>query len=653
MDLNSIKRNPAVKVILFILSAALMTGSLICFSMWAYGMSCGYDGQDDFYKTDQCKDYALTTGWRVHDTVMNTPPDEIQETLDRLEYLDPEVCNVGIEVYQMTEGEKGAEEVLKGATLIPANIALTGESVMSDGFVEYKIKYYVSDPLTAKDGLYWAKESYDFIYPKMDALVPVGILCFAAMALSIFCLMSCAGYRKEREEVILNPLDKVPYDILLAVFAAAAVGIIVCIALVLEDGWYKIIYSASALDSTNSGVFVLCGAGVMISSCFVTGIFATTASRVKAGGWWRNTVIFILCRILWKAVKLIWRACIRVLKFMGSVIKKMISGVPLVWKVMLVTCIPLGIMVICAGIGTGASLLMALFIAIVLTGIVFYISLCMRSLQKGGRELASGNEDHRIATERVIFDLKEHGENLNNIGQGMSIAVSQRMKSERLKTELITNVSHDLKTPLTSMINYIDLLGKEELEGQAAEYVEVLSRQAARLKKLTEDVVEASKVSTGNMTVDLTKTDAFEIINQAAGEYKERFEDSDLEFILRNTTGRESVYITADGRLLWRAIDNLMSNICKYSQPGTRVYVDVAEENNEAVISFKNISKDELNISEEELMERFVRGDSSRSSEGSGLGLNIAKNLVKIQGGELSIKIDGDLFKAEIRFKIN
>jgi len=335
------------------------------------------------------------------------------------------------------------------------------------------------------------------------------------------------------------------------------------------------------------------------------------------------------------------------------VIKKMISGVPLVWKVMLVTCIPLGIMVICAGIGTGASLLMALFIAIVLTGIVFYISLCMRSLQKGGRELASGNEDHRIATERMIFDLKEHGENLNNIGQGMSIAVSQRMKSERLKTELITNVSHDLKTPLTSMINYIDLLGKEELEGKASEYVEVLSRQAARLKKLTEDVVEASKVSTGNMTVDLTKTDAFEIINQAAGEYKERFEDSDLEFILRNTTGRESVYITADGRLLWRAIDNLMSNICKYSQPGTRVYVDVAEENNEAVISFKNISKDELNISEEELMERFVRGDSSRSSEGSGLGLNIAKNLVKIQGGELSIKIDGDLFKAEIRFKIN
>lgn len=649
MDLNSIKRNIVVKIILFVLSAALMTGAVLCFSLWGFGMSGGYDGEESFYKTDQCKDYAQTTAWRVHDTVMSTPPDEIQETMDRLEYLDPEICNVGIEVYRLTDSSEGTLEELKGTTVIPSKAGLAGETSVSDGFTDYTIKYYVADPLTAKDGLYWAKKSYDYIYPKMNILVPVGLACLAAAALSLFCLMSCAGYRREREEAVLNPLDKVPFDIFLAVFLAAAAGITVCIALILEDTWYKITYNA--VESFNSGIFVLCAAGVMMISCLATEIFAATASRVKAGGWWRNTLIFFLCRIIWKAAKYLWKLILRILRFIGNVLRRMVLGVPLVWKIMLVTCIPLGIMVICAGVGTGASLLMSTFIAIVLIGIVFYSSLCMRSLQKGGRELAYGNEEYRIATERLIFDFKEHGENLNNIGQGMSIAVAQRMKSERLKTELITNVSHDLKTPLTSIINYIDLLGKEELAEPASEYVEVLSRQAARLKKLTEDVVEASKVSTGNMAVELTKTDTFEIINQAAGEYKERFENNDLEFILRNKTGKENVYITADGRLLWRSIDNLMSNICKYSQPGTRVYVDVSEEADEAVVSFKNISREELNISEEELMERFVRGDSSRSSEGSGLGLNIAKNLVGIQGGTLQIKIDGDLFKAEIRFK--
>ena len=649
MDLNDIKRNPIVKTILFILTAALMTASVICISLWGFGMSCGYDKESDFYKSEQCRSYAETAVWRTSEALMQASEEDIQLTLDRLEYLDPEVCNVGIEIYQTAESEKGAEETLLGATYMPEKVGVSGEHEVSDGFREYVIKYYVSDPLTAKDGVYWAKKGFDIIQPNMDVLVPAALCCFGAMLLFMFCMMSCAGYRKDREGVTLNPIDRIPLDIFTAAVTAAAIGVTVCIGIVLEDSWYRITYSA--VESMNSGIFVLCGSGVFLISVLITGLLASTATRVKTGGWWRNTLIFFVLRFIWKAALYIWRICIKVSKFTGRVMKKAFMGIPLVWKTMLAAGVPLGIMVICAGVGSGEGFLFAFFIFLMLMAALLYVSLCMKKLQKGARELASGNDEYRIETEKMIFDFKEHGENLNNIGEGISIAVAQRMKSERMKTELITNVSHDLKTPLTSIINYVDLLGKEELKGAASEYVEVLSRQAARMKKLTEDVVEASKVSTGNMAVELTKTDTFEIINQAAGEYKERFESSELDFILRNKTGRENVYITADGRLLWRAIDNLMSNICKYSQPGTRVYVDVSEEGDEAVVSFKNISKEELNISEEELMERFVRGDSSRSSEGSGLGLNIAKNLVGIQGGTLNIKIDGDLFKAEIRFK--
>lgn len=650
MDLNSIKRNIIVKALLFILSITLMTASAVCFIMWGYGINCGFYNDGGFYKTKQCTRDAEEIAWRVSEYINDQESlDNIQDTINRVEYLNPELCNVEIAVYQITEKNDEKKEVLKGSTSISDNPCVSGEYSVWNEDLEYTIKYYVSEPLEAKDMIYWDKVLYDFLNPKMDMLVPVGIAFFAGMVLCLICLMSCAGYRKDREEAVLNPVDKIPYDIFTAVIYAACISIILCMAVFLEELWYGM--SCGNMNVMNSGVLYICTAGILLISALIIWFFTSIAARVKVGGWWKNSIIFMMCKVLWKLIKYIWSVLIRMMKFVGRVFKGIVGGIPLVWKLMTITCLPLLIMVICSGVGTGGSVLLSGFIAFIMAGLVFYISLCMKSLQKGGRELASGNEDYRIGTERMILDLKEHGENLNNIGKGMSIAVAQQMKSEHLKTELITNVSHDLKTPLTSIINYIDLLGKENLEGNALEYVEVLSRQAARLKKLTEDVVEASKVSTGNMTVELTKTDAFEIINQAAGEYKEKFENNDLGFILRNSTGKENVYITADGRLLWRAIDNLMSNICKYSQPGTRVYLDVAEEEGEAVISFKNISREELNISEEELVERFVRGDSSRSSEGSGLGLNIAKNLVKLQGGKLLIKIDGDLFKAEIRFK--
>ena len=231
----------------------------------------------------------------------------------------------------------------------------------------------------------------------------------------------------------------------------------------------------------------------------------------------------------------------------------------------------------------------------------------------------------------------------------MTRAVEERIKSERLKTELITNVSHDIKTPLTSILNYVDLLKKEPAASEtASEYIAVLDRQARRLKKLTEDVLEASKAATGNIKVELGRTDAVELLGQCLAEYVERFQTANLTAVMQ--TPGEPAFILADGRLLWRVFDNLLGNIAKYAQPGTRVYAGVTWEGKEVVIALKNISRDALNISEEELMERFVRGDSARTSEGSGLGLSIARSLTELQGGHFGISIDCDLFKAELRF---
>ena len=281
--------------------------------------------------------------------------------------------------------------------------------------------------------------------------------------------------------------------------------------------------------------------------------------------------------------------------------------------------------------------------------LVVYAVVYWKILREGAHELAAGDLAYRVPIEDLRGPFRGMGEDLSAIRGGIEKAVEEQMRSERMKTELITNVSHDIKTPLTSIVNYVDLLDKEDLpDGPAREYVAVLVRQAARLKKLTEDLVEASKASTGSLEVDLQRTDVNVLLDQSAAEYADRLRAQDLTLVLRPAEGE--ALVLADGRLLWRIFENLLGNIVKYALPGTRVYLSCTAEEATVRIVFRNISRDPLDVPPEELIERFVRGDAARSTEGSGLGLAIANSLTDLQHGTFSMELDGDLFKVTLTF---
>ena len=370
----------------------------------------------------------------------------------------------------------------------------------------------------------------------------------------------------------------------------------------------------------------------------------TLAKRVKTKTVFKNTLIYKLSALIIKGVKAFGR-------FVIYYFKKL----PLAWKTLLILTVLLFIeavyMLLTADYYNVVTYVLAFIFDVVISIVVMYIAVTLQIIKKGGDKIASGDITHKIDTRYMVLDFKEFSENLNGIGKGLEAAVNEKMKSEMFKTELITNVSHDIKTPLTSIINYVDLLKKEEIENDTAqEYILTLERQSNRLKKLIEDLVEASKAATGNLAVNLAPCDIGVLLSQSIGEFDERFNNANVTPLLKKP--EESVIIKADARHLWRVIDNLLNNICKYSQPETRAYIDVKAVNNKAVITLKNVSRYELNISPDELMERFVRGDKSRNTEGSGLGLSIAKSLTELQQGKMSIEVDGDLFKVTLEFDI-
>ena len=455
------------------------------------------------------------------------------------------------------------------------------------------------------------------LYGMRDSLLPILVISLLLFAISVIYLLCAAGHRPDTDEIVPNLQDKIPLDLYFAIVCPISLAIL-----------FLILEGRNPLADTGALSFVVIGSIILAILGLAT--LLTCVTRLKLGRYfYQHTIAYQVIRFCWK-----------MLAAVCSTIADAVKSISTTWKIAV------------AWLVISAFYTMGGFGAIVLSFALLLVFCSMASqmqeLKNGGEELAKGNLNYKINTQRMFPLFRAHGKNLNSISKGFSIALEQKMKSEHLKTELITNVSHDIKTPLTSIINYVDLLKKENLDGQAAEYIEVLDRQSRRLKKLTEDLVEASKASTGNLKVQLAPTDMGELAAQAVAEYEEKLENAHLEAVING--GDTPLFAMVDGNLTWRVLSNLLSNACKYSQPHTRVYIDIKKEKDTVILSMKNISRDALNIPAEELMERFVRGDSSRHTEGSGLGLNIAQSLVGLQKGTFSLEIEGDLFKAFVAF---
>lgn len=517
-----------------------------------------------------------------------------EDTDCHLAVINKDTREITFENFALTDSDKPLYSVQETFTLI-----------FADG---------TKEELTIAADLLPADEFPGYSYLVMTWLLEhIGLTVFLTvlfLLLTLLCFgfsMASAGHWAAHEGVHLTWLDKIPADVwLVALICAVFAG---------WDVFYELAFA------------VFCAALAPVLLLFLCAF----AAQCKAGTVLRGTLIARVLRLVW-----------RIIRAVGRGLRRTIVGLPLIWKTTLVT-LAVFFAEILYGYVDGFFAVMKLveFLAIL------YIALNLRILQKGGEKLAAGDYSQSIDTRPLIGDFKRYGQRMNELRTGMERAVREQTRAERMKTELITNVSHDIKTPLTSIVNYVDLLQKVDVQPETArEYIAVLDRQSRRLKKLTEDLVEASKASSGALPVDVQPTDVAVLFDQIVGEYQERLAGCRLTLVARPP--EKPVSVQADGRLLSRVMDNLVSNICKYALEDTRVYVAAACDEETVTISFKNVSRDELNISPDELMERFVRGDASRHTEGSGLGLSIAGSLVQLMGGTFDLSIDGDLFRADI-----
>lgn len=477
-------------------------------------------------------------------------------------------------------------------------------------------------------------DPYQKISHFCSALYPYRFLCcglavgFMLLGLVLLILLCCSvGRVSGNDDAVLNPIHRIPGELILAPLVFAFL-----IGISLAD--LGLLYSTVSL--------IELGAAAALLALTVTYLLPSLCVRVKTHTLLSNT----LCARLLRGLKRLWSKS-------RSALVAVFLHLPLIWKVLgayLLLCILELIGLILFFWGNGMLYFFWVFEKLLVGGIIAYVCMSFLRLKSGAERIAAGDYNTKVSTDHLVLEFKTTAETLNHIQDGISTAVDRRMRSERLKTELITNVSHDLKTPLTSIVSYVDLLKQEPAGSPAAEeYLQVLDRQSARLKKLIEDLVEASKASTGNIAVHAEPLDFSMLLGQALGEYSERLEKAGLTPVSKLPDS--PVMISADGRLLWRILDNLLGNAVKYAMPGTRLYVTLTADTH-AIVTFRNISRDPLDVTPEELMERFVRGDSSRHTEGSGLGLSIAKSLAESMGGEFILSVDGDLFKAAVIFPV-
>ncbi len=495
---------------------------------------------------------------------------------------------------------------------------------------EYNVIGYLPTEYKTTDAVSFVDSLVKMLYSSGKYMPAVSVVSFILFIICLIFLFCCAGWKKGEEKPRTCYFDRIPFDI----FTAAYVFIFALALIFLLDFYFE-----------DFEVVIAAFVSIIIGAILVVSYLYSVAARAKTGELFRNTVIWWGIKHILKAFRWICRA-----------VSKVLSNLPLFGKtVFLLVILALWSFLIIVLLWNNAAFSIFLWIVggTILSLLALYITYGVDKLKNGAKRIADGDFGHRIDTKYMLPSLRHHADSLNNISGGMALALEERLKSERFKTELITNVSHDLKTPLTSIVNYVDLLKTERMQAEVDntkvdEYIAVLDRQSSRLRKLTEDLVEASKASTGNLEVNPSPIELGEMISQTEGEYAEKLAAKGLALIVRRP--EDDLTVMADGKHLWRIFDNLMNNICKYALTGTRVYIDILEKEGRAQAIFRNISGYELNVSAKELTERFVRGDSSRHTEGSGLGLSIARSLAELNGGKLDIYIDGDLFKVVLDF---
>lgn len=524
--------------------------------------------------------------------------------------------NVVLENYKATDMQRTFEYTDEHEIVNP-DFDYTNTESAYYSYVTYTVKGGVRAELTAKDRIYYYVTYTDILINARYILAAsVCILPLLMLVLVIF-LVCAAGHHAEEPYLRRNLIDRIPLDLYIGILLGGAfLAAYILWELTYHDGIEWIVLFVLAIPMGLS-------------------LLLTIATRIKTRTLFKNTLVWYIIRGIGIAFRGLWR-----------VIRK----IPLYWKTALIW----------TGLSLSQLFLFVLFDnadympfwfieKLIITPILIWSVINLQTLRIAGREIAGGNTTYTVSTAGMLPAFREHAEHLNGIGEGMQVALEESLQAERMRVELITNVSHDIKTPLTSIINYVDLLKRDGLESEnAAGYLDVIDRQSARLKKLTEDLVEVSKATTGHIRVEKSQLDVVILLQQAIAEYADRLSAKALTPVFR--CDPPNAYIHADGRLLWRVFDNLLSNIAKYAKEDTRVYITAQAFHGKVMVTFKNISSAPLDLTPSELTERFVRGDRSRHTDGSGLGLSIAKTLVELQDGVFELAIDGDLFKTAIVF---
>ncbi len=512
---------------------------------------------------------------------------------------------------------------------------ISSEEMELDSYAQpVTIRYYASPKYTVVVTLLQdaAMNRFSTQVPLVKLLYSIRYVLILVLALSVLLfpmglvyLCMVAGKTSRDDAIHPGALNYIPLDIY-AAGGALLSWLLAGSAADLIYGWTE---SGKNFNAGTLSLVALLFLGIAI---ICIGLIYAIATQVKLPDhyWWRHSFLYWLGRQI------------------REVFSAMAALVPAVWKFLLLGCVMVAAITAGAVIGIRRTWI-PLAVILPLCGIVVcYWGACFGALLRGAKRLSQGNLNAQINTRYMMGSYKQCAQHLNTLADVAIEAARNQMKADRMRTELITNVSHDIKTPLTSIISYVDLLQSAASRDQRQQYLEVLGRQSQRLKKLIEDLMELSKASTGNMHVDILPLNAAETVNQALGEFSDKLQSADLTMVFH--LPQEEILMRADGRLSWRVLSNLLSNAVKYAMPGTRVYLELSQNADWVEISMKNISREPLNVSAQELTERFVRGDASRNTEGSGLGLNIAKSLMELQHGQMELQVDGDLFKVTLRF---